>query len=74
MNLKNRIVMAPMCMDSCEDDGLANDWHFIHYSTRAIGGVGLIIIESTGIEPGGRITDNVNAVKALIHLILFVFP
>ena len=58
MNLKNRIVMAPMCMDSCDGDGFANNWHFIHYSTRAIGGVGLIILESTGIEPGGRITDN----------------
>ena len=59
MDLKNRIVMAPMCMDSCNDeDGIANNWHFIHYSTRAIGGVGLIIVESTGIEPGGRITDN----------------
>ncbi|MGV8980818.1 NADPH dehydrogenase NamA [Clostridium sp.] len=59
MDLKNRIVMAPMCMDSCSDeDGIATNWHFIHYSTRAIGGVGLIIIESTGIEPGGRITDN----------------
>ena len=58
MDLKNRIVMAPMCMDSCNDkDGIANNWHFIHYSTRAIGGVGLIIVESTGIEPGGRITD-----------------
>jgi len=58
MDLKNRIVMAPMCMNSCGEDGFANNWHFIHYSTRAIGGVGLIIIESTGIEPGGRITDN----------------
>jgi len=58
MELKNRIVMAPMCMDSCEDeDGISNNWHFIHYSTRAIGGVGLIIVESTGVEPGGRITD-----------------
>ena len=58
MDLKNRIVMAPMCMDSCNDkDGIATNWHFIHYSTRAIGGVGLIIVESTGIEPGGRITD-----------------
>lgn len=56
MELKNRIVMAPMCMDSAED-GYVNEWHHIHYSTRAIGGVGLIILEATGIEPGGRITD-----------------
>jgi len=76
MDLKNRIVMAPMCMDSCNDkDGLANNWHFIHYSTRAIGGVGLIIVESTGIEPGGRITDNdlgiwsENHVKNLTNII-----
>lgn len=42
MDLKNRIVMAPMCMDSCNDkDGIATNWHFVHYSTRAIGG-GLI--------------------------------
>lgn len=58
MELKNRIVMAPMCMNSCNDEyGTANNWHFIHYATRAIGGVGLIIVEATGVEPGGRITD-----------------
>lgn len=56
LDLKNRIVMAPMCMDSAVD-GYVNQWHHIHYSTRAIGGVGLIILEATGIEPGGRITD-----------------
>lgn len=57
MELKNRIVMAPMCMDSSMKDGFANNFHLVHYATRAIGGVGLIILESTGIEPGGRITD-----------------
>lgn len=56
LELKNRIVMAPMCMDSAVD-GYVNQWHHIHYSTRAVGGVGLIILEATGIEPGGRITD-----------------
>jgi len=69
MELKNRIVMAPMCMDSCkEEDGIATNWHFIHYSTRAIGGVGLIIIESTGIEPGGRITDNDLGIWSEAHI------
>jgi NADPH2 dehydrogenase len=57
MELKNRIVMAPMCMDSSLKDGFATDWHLVHYATRAIGKVGLIILESTGIQPGGRITD-----------------
>lgn len=58
LEIKNRIVMAPMCMYSAGDDGKANDWHFTHYMTRALGGVGLIIVEATGVESCGRITDN----------------
>lgn len=57
MSLKNRIVMAPMCMYSAEEDGNPNDWHFIHYINRAVGGVGLIILEATGVESRGRISD-----------------
>ncbi|MBP1763574.1 MAG: dehydrogenase [Firmicutes bacterium] len=56
--LKNRIVMPPMCMYSSERDGLANEWHFTHYVSRAVGQVGFIIMEATGIEDGGRITEN----------------
>lgn len=57
VEFKNRIVMPPMCMYSSDDSGYANDWHFIHYGTRAIGGAGLIIVEATGVERRGRITD-----------------
>lgn len=58
LSLKNRIVMAPMCQYSVSSrDGKPNDWHFVHYVSRAIGGVGLIIIEMTDVEPDGRITD-----------------
>jgi NADPH2 dehydrogenase len=57
MELKNRIVMAPMCMYSADLDGMAKDWHFTHYTTRAVGGVGLILLEATGVENRGRITD-----------------
>lgn len=52
---KNRIVMSPMCQYSSED-GLANDWHYIHLTTRAIGGVGLIMQEATAVSPEGRIS------------------
>ncbi len=59
LELRNRIVMPPMCMYSVEKkDGHVTDWHVQHYLTRAIGGAGLIIIEMTDIEPDGRITDN----------------
>jgi len=57
LRLKNRIVMPPMCQYSANTEGYANNWHFIHYATRAIGGVGLILIEATAVEPRGRISD-----------------
>ncbi|MBE3590105.1 MAG: NADPH dehydrogenase NamA [Firmicutes bacterium] len=56
LELKNRIVMSPMCMYSAADDGLPTDWHFVHYGARAVGGAGLILLEATAVEPRGRIT------------------
>lgn len=56
LEIKNRIVMAPMCMDSADDDGKAKSWHYLHYANRAIGGAGLIILEATAVESRGRIT------------------
>ena len=58
LKLKNRIVLPPMCQYSVDKkDGIATDWHFVHYVSRAIGGTGLIIIEMTDVEPDGRISD-----------------
>lgn len=57
MTLRNRIVMAPMCMYSAGQDGVPNDWHFVHLGTRAVGGVGLVITEATAVEPVGRISE-----------------
>ena len=58
LTLKNRIVMPPMCCYMIDKkDGVATDWHYVHYVSRAIGGAGLIIIEMTNIEPNGRISD-----------------
>ncbi|WP_332021903.1 NADPH dehydrogenase NamA [Kaistella sp.] len=56
LELKNRWVMSPMCMYSCEN-GVANDFHLLHYGSRAQGGTGLIIVEATGVVPEGRITN-----------------
>ncbi|WP_043932861.1 NADPH dehydrogenase NamA [Bacillus sp. EB01] len=59
VTLKNRIVMAPMCMYSCElEDGIVTDWHRTHYTSRAVGQVGLIIIEATAVQSQGRISPN----------------
>lgn len=56
LELPNRIVMAPMGQYSATD-GLVSDWHLVHYGSRAIGGVGLIITEMTAISETGRITE-----------------
>lgn len=54
---KNRIVMAPMCMyQSDHEDGQVTDWHRVHYPTRAVGQIGLIIVEATAVQPQGRIS------------------
>lgn len=58
LELKNRIVMSPMCMYSVDNkDGIATDWHYLHYVSRAIGGAGFIMLEMTDVEPDGRISD-----------------
>ncbi|MEH7119490.1 NADH:flavin oxidoreductase/NADH oxidase [Neobacillus vireti] len=58
LQLKNRVVMPPMCQYSVTNkDGVATDWHYVHYVSRAIGGASLIIIEMTDVEPDGRISD-----------------
>ncbi len=55
LKVQNRWVMSPMCMYSCEN-GVANDFHFVHYASRAQGGTGLLLVEATGVVPEGRIT------------------
>src|SRR5829696_3651627 len=57
IQLKNRIVVSPMCQYSSED-GFANDWHLVHLGSRAVGGAGLIISEAASVSPEGRITPD----------------
>ncbi|MRH43571.1 NADPH dehydrogenase [Aquibacillus halophilus] len=58
LELKNRIVMPPMCQFQVErEDGIPNEWHYVHYVSRAVGGAGLIVFEMTDVEPDGRITN-----------------
>ena len=55
VTLRNRIGVSPMCQYSAKD-GVANDWHFVHLGSRAVGGAGLVIVEATAVAPEGRIT------------------
>ncbi len=53
--LANRIVVSPMCQYSAVD-GCAQPWHSVHLGHLALGGVGLVMIEASAVEPAGRIT------------------
>ncbi|MCE3261911.1 MAG: oxidoreductase [Pseudoduganella sp.] len=53
--LANRIAIAPMCQYSAHN-GLATDWHMIHYGHLALSGAALLILEATAVSPEGRIS------------------
>lgn len=56
VTLRNRIGMSPMCQYSATG-GQANNWHLVHCGSRAIGGVGLVMVEATAVTPQGRISS-----------------
>lgn len=53
----NRIGMSPMCQYS-STDGFSAPWHLVHYGSRAVGGVGMIMLEASAVVPEGRITPH----------------
>ncbi len=66
-----------MCEYS-SSDGFANDWHFVHLGSRAVGGAGLVLTEATAVTPEGRISpDDLGLWKdahitRLAHIVDFV--
>jgi 2,4-dienoyl-CoA reductase-like NADH-dependent reductase (Old Yellow Enzyme family) len=67
ITLRNRIVMSPMCQYAAHE-GFANNWHLVHYTSRAAGGTGLIIQEATAVSPEGRITPGDLGIYADNHI------
>ena len=55
LTLANRVVVSPMAQYMAKD-GLPDDWHLVHYGSRALGGAGLVYTEMTCVSPEGRIT------------------
>jgi anthraniloyl-CoA monooxygenase len=55
MTVANRAVVSPMCMYSAKE-GVPNDFHLVHYGSRALGGAGLIFTEMTCVGRDARIT------------------
>ena len=55
MTIRNRVWVSPMCQYSATD-GYVGEWHQVHLGSFATGGVGLIMVEATGVVPEGRIS------------------
>ena len=55
LELRNRIVVSPMCQYSAVE-GAIQDWHLAHHARFALGGYGAAFVEATGVTRDGRIT------------------
>ncbi|HET6200220.1 MAG TPA: NADH:flavin oxidoreductase/NADH oxidase [Candidatus Acidoferrales bacterium] len=77
VTLRNRIAVSPMCQYSCTD-GLANDWHFVHLGSRAVGGAAIVFCEATAVTPEARISPEDLGIwsdlhaKALARIVRFI--
>ncbi len=77
ISLPNRIAVSPMCQYSSVD-GFANDWHLVHYGSRASGGAGLVLTEAAAVTPQGRISSqdlgiwNDDHIEFLTRIVRFI--
>src|SRR5438876_160499 len=73
----NRVFVSPMCQYSSHD-GFANDWHFVHLGSRAVGGAGLVLTEATAVLHEGRISPqdlgiwNNGHIELLARIVSFI--
>jgi 2,4-dienoyl-CoA reductase-like NADH-dependent reductase (Old Yellow Enzyme family) len=73
----NRVFVSPMCQYS-STDGYANDWHFVHLGSRAVGGAGLVLTEATAVLAEGRISPqdlgiwSENHIETLARIVRFI--
>lgn len=80
ITLKNRLIVAPMCIFSASKDGKPNSLHLIHYGNLALRGAGLIIVEATAVQEVGRISpcdlglwndEQIEPLKKIVEFIHF---
>ncbi len=53
VELKNRIMMSPMGTVAADEEGKLTEWQYVHYGARALGQVGLVMLEVTAVEERG---------------------
>ncbi|NYI25389.1 NADH:flavin oxidoreductase/NADH oxidase [Aeriscardovia aeriphila] len=56
LTMRNRLWLPPMDTYSAGLDAVPTDFHYQHYVSRALGGFGMVIVESTAVTAEGRIS------------------
>lgn len=83
LQLKNKIIIAPMCQYSATEQGEVTYWHEQQWASYALSGAGLCIIEATAVQAQGRISyadvglwndTQRDQIKALLNKIKTISP
>ena len=83
LQLANKIVIAPMCQYSANEQGELSYWHEQQWANYALSGAGMCIVEATAVQAAGRISyadlglwnDMQRAqMKALLHKVKSLSP
>lgn len=78
MELKNRLVMPPMGINDATQGGLITERTKAYYEARAKGGIALITVEATYVDPAGRAgrfqprIDNDTCIPGLTDLVRII--
>jgi 2,4-dienoyl-CoA reductase-like NADH-dependent reductase (Old Yellow Enzyme family) len=70
VTMRNRVWVSPMCQYSAKD-GFVGEWHQVHLGSFSTGGVGLIMVEATGVVPEGRISIGCPSIEDDAHAEVF---
>lgn len=83
LSLSNKIIIAPMCQYSANNNGEVTFWHEQQWAKYALSGAGLTIIEATAVQPEGRIShadlglwnnDQAEKMKGVLNKIKAISP
>jgi anthraniloyl-CoA monooxygenase len=66
LTVANRVAVSPMCMYSAAG-GIPDDFHLVHYGSRATGGAGLVFTEMTCVAPDARISPGCTGLWSDAH-------
>lgn len=56
LKLTNKIIIAPMCQYSANEQGELSYWHEQQWANYALSGAGMCIVEATAVQAEGRIS------------------